>query len=294
MWFELIAVLGTDLIHVPTNFQAEGITGDIETIVADMVEIADFGLAQKPPVRFVYEAMAWGRFVDTWEQAWEVVLLVNRPNFGICLDTFQIAGRIWADPTTASGLLEGGDLELKNSLSRMSSYIGKKPEKLFLVQTGDAERLSSPITKNHLLHVDGQDPRMTWSRNARLFADDPKGNCFLKGPVDQICHVIFNELKYTGWVSCEVYSTSLFDPDPSVPIQHARRAANGWKSVLKTLELERKDSEAVQSHRVSKEQDDYSWLPPAWRMAPTNMAIAFFVVVICTLCPLVLSKSTFA
>jgi 4-hydroxyphenylpyruvate dioxygenase len=281
------------LIHVPTNFRPDGVTGDVKTIVADMIEIADMGMAQKPPVRFVYEAMAWGRFIDTWEQAWEVVQLVNRPNFGICLDTFQIAGRIWADPTTTSGRLEGGDAELKKSLQRMASYIGAEPEKLFLVQTGDAERLSSPITEDHPLHVDGQPPRMTWSRNARLFADDPKGGCFLKGPVDQICHVIFNELKYTGWVSCEVYSTSLLDPDPNVPFKHARRAADGWKSVLKTLEQQRRVPDTAWSHGAKNMKRGNSSDLKGWRTAPTNMVIAVFLVVLCTLCPLVLSKEVF-
>jgi hypothetical protein len=37
------------------------------------------------------------------------------------------------------GRLELGDAELERSLERMKSYIGVKLEKLFLVQTGDAE-----------------------------------------------------------------------------------------------------------------------------------------------------------
>jgi 4-hydroxyphenylpyruvate dioxygenase len=235
LWFLLIKILGTDLIHVPTNFQSEGITGDMQSIVADLSQIADMGMAQNPPVRFVYEAMAWGRFIETWEQAWEVVRAVNRPNFGICLDTFQIAARVWGDPLSTSGRLQDGDALLRRSLELMTAQLSEEPEKIFLVQTGDAEKLHQPLTEEHPLYVESQPAHMTWSRNARLFAHDPRGGGFL--PVDQICQVIFKELKYTGWVSCEVYSTSLADSDPRVPLEHARRAADGWKSLLKTLDL---------------------------------------------------------
>jgi 4-hydroxyphenylpyruvate dioxygenase len=93
LWFQLVKILGTNLIHVPSNFQTEGITNDRRSLVADLQQIADMGMAQDPPVKFVYEAMAWGRFIETWEQAWEVVHAVDRPNFGICLDTFQVCDK---------------------------------------------------------------------------------------------------------------------------------------------------------------------------------------------------------
>lgn len=43
----------------------EGTTGDFDSIVADMKEVAIMGLQQNPPIRFVYEAMAWGAHIDT-------------------------------------------------------------------------------------------------------------------------------------------------------------------------------------------------------------------------------------
>lgn len=30
---------------------------------------------------------------NAWEHTWEICKLVNRPNFGLCLDTFQICGK---------------------------------------------------------------------------------------------------------------------------------------------------------------------------------------------------------
>ena len=44
---------------------SEGTTGDFDSIVADMKEVAIMGLQQNPPIRFVYEAMAWGAHIDT-------------------------------------------------------------------------------------------------------------------------------------------------------------------------------------------------------------------------------------
>lgn len=44
----------------------EGTTGDIDKIVADMKEIAELGLKESPPVRFAYEALAWGAHLDLY------------------------------------------------------------------------------------------------------------------------------------------------------------------------------------------------------------------------------------
>jgi hypothetical protein len=43
---------------------------------------------------------------QTWKTAWDIVQRANRPNLGLCLDTFQTVGSEWADPTTKTGLIE--------------------------------------------------------------------------------------------------------------------------------------------------------------------------------------------
>ncbi|TVY30340.1 3-dehydroshikimate dehydratase [Lachnellula hyalina] len=75
---------------------------------------------------------------------------------------FNIAGRGWADPTR-----EDGKIENANGLRELVREIDV--EKLFYVQIVDAERLSQPLNEQHPFHVDGQPPRMSWSRNERLF-----------------------------------------------------------------------------------------------------------------------------
>ena len=106
-WFQLARVLGTNMIQIPSTFQPESqMSGDMDLIVADLQEVADLGLQQTPPIRYVFEALSFGTHINTWEQSWEVIQRVDRPNFGLCLDTFNIAGRIYADPASATGLAD--------------------------------------------------------------------------------------------------------------------------------------------------------------------------------------------
>lgn len=233
VWFKLLKALGINTMQIPTNFQAEGVSGDLDLIVQDLTEAADLGLGEDPPIRMAYEAMAWGRFVETWEAAWEVILRVNRPNFGCCLDAFNLVGRVWADPTSPTGKTENADADLKASLDRLVKAVDVK--KVFYVQVADAERISPPLTDGHPFHVDGQAPRMSWSRNARLFVYETEKGGYL--PVIEVARVILKELKFEGWVSMELFSRTMADPDPSVPHTHAQRAIKGWKKMVEELDL---------------------------------------------------------
>jgi 4-hydroxyphenylpyruvate dioxygenase len=42
----------------------EGTAGDEDKIVADIKEIGELGLKEHPPIRFAYEALAWGAHLD--------------------------------------------------------------------------------------------------------------------------------------------------------------------------------------------------------------------------------------
>lgn len=48
-----------------TKMLSNGTTGDVEKIVADLKEVARLGLVENPPIKFTYEAMAWGAHIDT-------------------------------------------------------------------------------------------------------------------------------------------------------------------------------------------------------------------------------------
>lgn len=228
LWFELCHILGTDLIQIPTNFQSLGTTGDIDRITADLSLVASLGLQERPPIRFAYEGISWGTHIDTWEGTWDIVKRVNLPNLGLCLDTFHIAGRVWADPTTDSGQKAQADAALDKSLKRLVSDVD--PAKIFYVQLSDAERLMPPLGKTHHFYVQDQKPRMSWSRNARLFPFETDRGAYL--PIARICRAIFVQLKWQGWVSMEIFSQTLYDNRPETPRCHASRAARSWERIF--------------------------------------------------------------
>ncbi|KAG2415394.1 3-dehydroshikimate dehydratase [Aspergillus terreus] len=238
-WFELARILDTDLIQIPSNFlPADPVTGAARTsgdralIVADLQRVADRGLQCNPPIRFVYEALCWGNHVDTWEASWEIVQQVDRPNFGLCLDTFNLAGRVYADPAAASGTTPNAAADLAASLATLRATVD--PAKVFYVQVVDGERLAAPLDENHPFHVHGQPPRMSWSRNARLFAFEEDRGGYL--PVLETARAFF-DTGFEGWVSLELFSRTLADPDPATPQRHAQRGFESWKKLVAALGL---------------------------------------------------------
>lgn len=60
--------------------------------------------------------MGWCTHVATWEKALDVIREVQRPNIGLCLDTYHIASLLWASPRTEDGLREGGEDALSATL----------------------------------------------------------------------------------------------------------------------------------------------------------------------------------
>lgn len=149
----------------------------------------------------------------------------------MCLDTFNIVGRAWADPVAPSGKVENADTILKESIEWMKQNIDVR--KIFYVEVEDAERLQTPLTADHPFHLDGQAPRMSWSRNARLFPLEQPGYL----PIIPVLRAITDEdgLGYRGWISLEVFSRTLAQPEPTVPWEHARRAEVSWKKLVKVM-----------------------------------------------------------
>lgn len=233
-WFKIARILRTDVIQIPCSYLTEGISSDPVAQARDLREIADLGAQQAPPFRFAYENLCWGTYNDTWEKAWNVVKLVDRDNFGMCLDTFNIAGREWADPTSPSGRVGIADEVLEKSLAKMVKEIDVR--KVFYVQIVDAERLDKPLDETHPFHVEGQKPRMSWSRNSRLFLCEEERGGYL--PVLQVLRAICDEetgLGYKGWISAELFNRSLVEEGNDVPREHAERCMQSWWKVVEAM-----------------------------------------------------------
>ena len=231
LWFNIAKVLGTDTIQIPANFLAkEEISGDMELVVQDLRQIADMGLQESPAIRFAYENLCWSTYFDTWEQGWEIVQKVDRPNFGLCLDTYNIAGRVYADPSSRSGKTPNADEDMKLSLERLIKMVDVK--KVFYIQVVDAEKMREPLVNGHAFYDSSQPARMSWSRNARLFAFEDGGYL----PVMDVTKAIIEGLGYEGWVSMELFSRTMAEPGKEVPAEHAKRAAIAWEKIQREIE----------------------------------------------------------
>jgi 4-hydroxyphenylpyruvate dioxygenase len=247
-WMDALKILGADTILVPSNFLPEDpatelpqTVGDFDIIVEDLRELAARGAQHEHSIQFAYEPLAWGTHVNTWEKAWKIVQAVNRPNLGLALDTFNIAGAIYADPTTDDGLVAGtAEADLSASLGRMASTLD--PSKLFIVQIADGERLSQPLRTGHPFYVADQPSRLSWSRNCRLFLCETDRGGYL--PVIAILKAIL-DLGWTGHLSFEVFSRSLANSDHRTPALHAERAKLSWQQLCKIADTDTSHSEVT-------------------------------------------------
>ena len=231
----LAKILDSDLILIPSTFlSADLLSPDFDAIVADLQEAADLGAQHNPPIRFAYEGLCWGTHVNKWETCWDIVRRVDRSNFGICLDTFNIAGRVYADPAEPSGRTPNAAEDLSASLERLVCTVDV--EKIFLVQVADGERLSSALVEGHEYYSDEQASRMSWSRNCRLFYGEVDRNAYL--PIKDVAEAIFQGLGYRGWVVNEVFNRSLWNPDPATPAKHAKRSIQSFRRLAKDCNLD--------------------------------------------------------
>ncbi|PSN66783.1 3-dehydroshikimate dehydratase [Corynespora cassiicola Philippines] len=236
VWIELVKILDTDIIAVPATFLSEDqASGDFDLIVSDLRELADIGLQQTPTIRFAYESLCWSTHVDKWELCWSVIQRVNRSNFGICLDSFNILGRIYADPASDSRLTADAHEETQASIQRLIQELKPNKDKIFFIQIVDAERLEAPLTPSHPFYNPEQPSRMSWSRNCRLFYGESEYGAYL--PVKDVAHAIINEIGYDGWVSMELFNRVMERKNPEVVEELASRAAKGWERLVKDLNL---------------------------------------------------------
>jgi len=130
--FDLMARLGADTVLVCSSVSPDTI--DDDDLAAEQLH----ALAERAAgrgFRIAYEALAWGRFVDTWEHSWEIVRRGDHPALGLCLDSFHVLSR--SDDSDLAGIAE------------------VPGEKLFFLQLADAPHLELDV--------------LQWSRHHRLF-----------------------------------------------------------------------------------------------------------------------------
>jgi 4-hydroxyphenylpyruvate dioxygenase len=128
--FDLMGELGTDLLLVCSNVSPAAL-GGIDRAADDLRELGE--RAAKRGLRVGFEALAWGRYVNDYRDAWEIVRRANHPAVGIILDSFH---------ALAPGF-------------PVSQIAAIPADKIFLVQLADAPQLDLDV--------------LSWSRHFRCF-----------------------------------------------------------------------------------------------------------------------------
>jgi 4-hydroxyphenylpyruvate dioxygenase len=128
--FDIMQQLGCDLLMVCSNVSPDAL-GGIDRAAADFHELGE--RAKKRGLRVGFEALAWGRHINDYRDAWEVVRRANHSSVGLVLDTFHIYAR-------------------KTDLKQIRSIPG---DRIFLVQLADAPWLDMDV--------------LSWSRHFRCF-----------------------------------------------------------------------------------------------------------------------------
>jgi 4-hydroxyphenylpyruvate dioxygenase len=128
--FDVMEQLGTDLILVCSSVSPHALDDD-DRIAEQLHELAV--RAGQRGLRVSYEALAWARFVNTYERSWEIVRRADHPALGLCVDSFHILSR-GSDPAGIADI---------------------PGEKLFFLQLADAPHMNMDV--------------LQWSRHYRLF-----------------------------------------------------------------------------------------------------------------------------
>ncbi|KAI5892604.1 xylose isomerase-like protein [Schizophyllum commune H4-8] len=199
-WIRIMQAVGTDMLQVGST-DSDNIDTSPERIVEDLRQLADMLAIHK--FRLAYENWCWSTHASTWRAVWDIVCRVDRPNVGLCLDTFQTAGSEWADPTTTSGLIEDvprNELErrFRASLGDLAREV--PAEKIYLLQISDAYKPAKPLSKA----FDEEKrlrPRRVWSHDFRPI---PFAGGYL--PVVDVTKAVL-ATGFRGYFSIEVFDS---------------------------------------------------------------------------------------
>ena len=240
-WISVMRALGCGMLQVGST-DTPSITPTPETrtrIITDLRELADMLATHN--LRLSYENWCWSSHAPNWADVWSIVQEIDRPNVGLCLDTFQTAGGEYGDPTTASGLIESRDnhpvsredleTSFHTSLQTLTRTI--PPEKIFILQISDAYRPSPPLSPQP--DDNGLRPRARWSSS---FRPPPYQGGYL--PIGEVLEAVL-KTGFRGWVSMEVFDggpegTRTGDGDWKDVEGYARRAMEGLRRLVESCE----------------------------------------------------------
>jgi sugar phosphate isomerase/epimerase len=138
-------------------------------------------------IRIAYEALSWGRHVNEFPLAWEIVQEADRANLGLALDSFHI-------------LANRTELELLQEID---------PRKVFLVQLSDFM----------WQEIRSAEERIDTARHSRVFPGEGVHSAQVAEMVRQL-----DETGYRGDYSFEVFNDDYRQLPLPVVAERARRS----------------------------------------------------------------------
>jgi 4-hydroxyphenylpyruvate dioxygenase len=128
--FDVMEALGAPMLLVCSNV-ASAMSGDRARTVAQLHALAERAAVRN--LQIGYEALAWGKHVRHYADAWEIVREADHPHLGLIVDSFHILS-LGDDPAGIASI---------------------PSDKIFFVQLADAPRLAMDV--------------LQWSRHYRCF-----------------------------------------------------------------------------------------------------------------------------
>lgn len=163
---EMCAALGSKVLLVCSSTSTHA-TQDLDHLAADLRKLAM--LAVPLGIKVAFEGLSWGRTINEFSTAWDVVFRADVPNLGIGLDSFHM-------------------LAAKTPLDELEIL---DPEKIFLVQLADFM----------WQEIHSFEERMTTARHFRVF---PGEGVHSEATADLVTRLY--KLGYRGDYSFEVFN----------------------------------------------------------------------------------------
>ena len=182
---EMCAALGSKVLLVCSSTSIHA-SDDRDVIAKDLRKLAM--LALPLGIRIAYEGLSWGRHVNEFTHAWDVVCRADAPNLGLGFDSFHV----FATKTSLE------DIDMLD------------PEKIFLVQLADFM----------WQEIRSVEERIATARTFRVFPGEGVHSAQLAEIVMRL-----DRLGYNGDYSFEVFNDDYQQMPPATVAQRAYRAA---------------------------------------------------------------------
>ncbi len=182
---EMCAALGSKLLLVCSSTSIHA-SDDRDILAKDLRKLAM--LALPLDIKIAYEGLSWGRHVNEFTHAWDVICRADAPNLGLGFDSFHV-------------------FATKTSLDEIDTL---DPEKIFLVQLADFM----------WQEIRSVEERINTARTFRVFPGEGVHSTQLAELVTRL-----DRLGYSGDYSFEVFNDDYQQMLPDTVAQRAYRAA---------------------------------------------------------------------